>query len=77
MKLFHVVLISASLILIAHLYIQLKGPDYSKSVPGVPAWPIFNVVIRISNFLRTAFLASNPGPLLAAHHGYIYTASMR
>ena len=77
MKLLHIVIISVVLILAAHVYISLKGPDYSRPVAGVPSWPLFKIAIRISDFLRVAFLTGKPGPLLAAHHGYIHTVSMR
>jgi len=77
MKLLHIVIISAALVLVAHVYISLKGPDYSRSSAGVPSWPLFKVAIRISDFLRVAFLTGKSGPLLAAHHGFIHTASMR
>jgi hypothetical protein len=77
MKLLHIVIISTALVLVAHVYISLKGPDYSRSAAGVPSWPLFKVAIRISDFLRVAFLTGKSGPLLAAHHGYIHTTSTR
>lgn len=52
----------------------LQGPNYSKSVKGLIPWPIFHLATRISSFLRSSFLASNPGALLHLYHGILYTA---
>jgi hypothetical protein len=76
-KLLHLVLISLLFVLIAHLYVHLKGPSYSTPVPGLPPWPIFKIATRIANFLRLAYISSNPGALLSFHNGIIYTSAMR
>lgn len=68
--------ILAVIVLAIGLYLSviLQGPSYSKSVPGVIPWPLFHIATRVSSFLRTSFLASNPGALLHLYHGIIYTA---
>ena len=76
-KLLNLVFISLLFVLIAHLYVHLKGPSYSTPVPGLPPWPIFKIATRIANFLRLAYISSNPGALLSANHSIIYVSAKR
>lgn len=61
--------------ILASLFYNLRGPDYSESPAGIPPWPIFKVATRVGEFFRSSHLASNPGGLLFLHHGISYTSA--
>jgi len=75
MKSLAMIVFSVLAVVVAYLGMALSGPSYSESSPLVPPWPVFKLAIRVSEFLRSAFLASNPGNLLFNYHGISYMST--